>query len=166
EPRKPASAAAASRLNLARAAKTAQATRPINKRGRIDTVGSLKKGTVARVKLRSPKTIPETIPTSGPAMTPPRMVGICSVVALPTALGRGIKPRPGTTPRIIVIAASTPVIAMRSVVIVQGLVVAVVRVVSCLGGVSRDSLLKISTPLWEKGRGDDIQCTQSTNDLV
>jgi hypothetical protein len=53
---------------------------------------------------------------------PPRIVGICSVVALPERLGIGIKPRPGTTPRIIVIAASTPAMTMRSVVMVQGFV--------------------------------------------
>jgi len=45
------------------------------------------------------------------------------MVALPAIVGIGIKPIPGIVPKIMVIAASTPAMTVRSVVIFQGLVV-------------------------------------------
>src|SRR5215472_3749725 len=116
EPTKPATAAATTRLTRYRAAKVAQAVRPIKMRGTMATRGSLKSGSVALKKLSRPKTRPVTMPTSGPSSTPPRIVGMCSMVAAPEELGIGINPMPGMTPKIIVIAARTPAVTMRPVV--------------------------------------------------
>src|SRR5215472_3504704 len=116
EPTKPATAAATTRLTRYRAAKVAQAVRPIKMRGTMATRGSLKSGSVALKKLSRPKTRPVTMPTSGPSSTPPRIVGMCSMVAAPEELGIGINPMPGMTPKIMVIAARTPAVTMRPVV--------------------------------------------------
>src|SRR6266542_3492400 len=51
----------------------------------------------------------------------PRMVGICSTVPAPLALGTGIKPKP-TLPRASVMAAKMAPRTMRRVVIDQGLI--------------------------------------------
>src|SRR5579884_1565126 len=140
EPTKPATAAATSRLKRTSAANVAHAVRPMNSRGRIATEGSLKNGTVARRKLRRPNTRPEKMPTIGPAITPPRIVGRCSVVAEPEILGRGINPSPGTTPRMMVMAARTPAMTIRSVVKVQGLLVEV----------RTETLLTVKAPLLQR----------------
>ncbi len=138
EPMKPATAAAAVRLKRYRAAKVAQDVKPIRIRGRIATKGSLKSGIVARVKLSRPKARPVTMPTRGPSSTPPRIVGMCSIVALPERLGIGINPMPGMTPKMIVMATSTPAVTIRLVVSAQG-----------PGAETSDvALLKMDPPVW------------------
>src|SRR5579859_6919856 len=141
EPRKPATNADTSRLKRTiqgktrvrrRLAKTSQDINPIKIRGTIGIRGFLKAstntalsgvGTVvsALYQLIMPKTMPVTIPTLGPSRMPPRITGTCSMVALPH--GSGMKPRPGTRPSMMVIAARTPAVTRRGVVSVHGLVV-------------------------------------------
>ncbi len=72
-------------------------------------------GLVAFKKLYTPKINPTNAPTIGPSNIPPKIAGICIIVALPAGVGTGINPNP-VTPKMIAIAPSIPEIASCRVV--------------------------------------------------
>src|SRR5215211_1899390 len=76
-------------------------------RGRIETSGFLRGGTMGSNQEKMPKISPARAPTTGPSRAPPTMAGMCKIVARPETFGTGIKPS-WVAPRKIAIPPSIP----------------------------------------------------------
>src|SRR5215211_506973 len=80
-------------------------------RGRIETSGFLRGGTMGSNQEKMPKISPARAPTTGPSRAPPTMAGMCKIVARPETFGTGIKPS-WVAPRKIAIPPSIPAITI------------------------------------------------------